>query len=179
MSGITFDFTLKGEEVLRAASKEFRKAIPRVAVNAMRRVLRRRITVIKKRMVAESGVANTIWGKGAKSLGAQVTLIKPRGTEEGITTGIKLKGLAAMIEQGGTTAPHPIKAKNADRLVFLGTGKFSGGLVMTKTVNHPGSRIRPHGIAARELQGAGPDCLREVSDAIAKLRIKIFGTAAA
>jgi phage gpG-like protein len=45
---------------------------------------------------------------------------------------------AAIHEYGGTTAPHIIVPKKASVLAFVGS---SGGMVFTKKVNHPGSKM--------------------------------------
>lgn len=45
---------------------------------------------------------------------------------------------AAIHEYGGTTAPHIIVPKKASVLAFAGAG---GGMVYTRKVNHPGSKM--------------------------------------
>ena len=45
---------------------------------------------------------------------------------------------AAIHEYGGVTPPHIILPKKAQVLAFMGSG---GGMVFTKKVNHPGSKM--------------------------------------
>ena len=45
---------------------------------------------------------------------------------------------AGIHEYGGTTSPHVILPKKAAVLAFMGAG---GGMVFTRKVNHPGSRM--------------------------------------
>lgn len=172
---IELSLELKGDEILIAASKKFRAALPKTAANAARRVLRRRITTIKKRIRAESGIGRSIWGSKGGGLDKLVTLIRPTGTEDTLSTGVKLKGLPRMIEEGGQTKPHVIKAKNAPRLAFV----VGGHPVFVKQVDHKrGSVIRPHGIAAAEMKAAQYDLAREVNESIAKLKASLFSQAA-
>lgn len=47
---------------------------------------------------------------------------------------------AAILQWGGRTRPHVIRAKNARALRFIQNGQW----VYFKKVNHPGSKILPH-----------------------------------
>lgn len=178
---IQFDFTLAGDKELLKALPAYRKQLPKVCRNAMQRVLRKKVTLIKKRIKTESGIGRTIWGRHGKGAGLDklVYVGKPFGSEDGITLPVKLKGLPAMIEKGGKTAKHPITPTRGGRLAFPGTKQFAGQLILAKAVNHPGAHIRSHGFASQVLSNAGPEIIAEVSASIAKLKQKLFGAGAA
>lgn len=163
MIDITLD--LRGAEELIGTSRKIQGLIGRTTLNAMRRVVRRRITTTKKRIRTESGLGTSIWGKKGSGLEKMVTLIKARLTPETIETGIKLKGLPKLLETGGRTKAHDITSKSG----VLGPWTFNGRMMFAKTVKHPGSTIRPHGIAEAELKAAGPEVVREVDAALGKL----------
>lgn len=174
---IQISLEMKGDEALIAASNRYRKGIPRVTLNATRRVLRRAVTVIKKDIRSRSEFGRNLFTKrgSGPDLNKLVTVIRARGTEDSIDTGIRLKGLPKIIEQGGVTEKHTIKPRSAPRLAFQGTGRFSGGLIFAKVVNHPGSTVRPHGYAAAVHRTLGPLLTREVGTALANLKAATFG----
>jgi hypothetical protein len=152
---------LKGVEKLMAQSAGFRKAVPRVVLNAIRRPLRRKITVIKRRIRNECGIGASIWGAKAKGLDTLVTLIKAKLKDQSIVTGIKLRGIPSMIEGGGRFKPHTIKS---------GFGRGP--------IPHPGANVRPHNIARQEVDAAYSEILHAVREDITKQIAKNFGSAA-
>lgn len=164
---------LKGTEALAKNSVTFKKRYPRTVLNAMRRAIRRDITKIKAALKALSGLGQTVWAKRRGSIPQQVSLIQARVADGGqsLITGVKLKGLARLIEEGGRTKAHQIKPRTAPKLAF----KVAGNLVFARGVNHPGSPVRAHGIAGRIMaNNTGPAVQREVYEATSKLITEIF-----
>lgn len=71
-------------------------------------------------------------------------------TEGAWIGGIRLKGFAALIETGGRTAPHTIRARSAPALVF----RVDGTLIRTQSVRHPGSSIRRRPFIQKRMRGS-------------------------
>jgi len=153
---------LNGVDKLMAQNRAFAGRLPGTVLNAVRRPLRRRITVIKRRIKTECGIGVSIWGANASGLNKIVTLIKARVREGALETGVKVVGLAALIEQGGRIKPHIIKR---------GFGR--------KPMPHPGSDVRGHNIARQEMDSVGSEVMFAVREDIQKLIGKTFGSASA
>jgi hypothetical protein len=86
--------------------------------------------------------------------------------DSGTTGGLRVRGLAALQETGGRTAPHKIKAKNAKALVFLTrSGKFFKGAA----VQHPGSNIPAIPFLRQTGQATVPELVRDMDAEIQKL----------
>jgi hypothetical protein len=151
---IAIQINLAGAPELIAKSNRIRSLVSRVTLNAIRRVVRRHITTTKQDIRTQSGIGRSIWGKNASGLNTIVSLIRARMTPEMIETGIKLKGLPKMIEEGGRTKPfqmHPYGNKFA------------------KKVTHPGAPIRAHHFAQTQLLRASPLIVREVEISLGRL----------
>lgn len=138
------EIELRGAEALIAASKRFRNGLRKTVENSLRRGVRKTIKDTKRDIQTGSGIGRTIWGKNPVGLSKLVTLIRVRGSETAIETGMKLKGLPRMIEEGGQIRPHriPIRAFT-DSL---------GRNMPARTVQHPGAPVRAHGFGGSNLQ---------------------------
>ena len=163
--GLEFTMELKGVDKLIASNKTYAKRLPGVVLNAVRRPLRRKVTRIKQRIKRESGLGKSIWGAKGKGVGLDkiVKLIKSKVSGDGtsLITGVSLKGLPVLIEQGGQIKPHIIKKA---------WGKV--------TANHPGAPVRAHGFARTEMSGAASEVLAAIRTDLDKLALKVFGKAA-
>ncbi len=153
---------LKGVDKLMAQNRAFAGRLPGVALNAVRRPLRRKITVIKRRIKTECGIGDSVWGKNASGLNRIVTLIKARVRAGALETGVKVVGLAALIEQGGRIKPHTIRRG-------FGRGPMP----------HPGSTVRGHNIARQEMDAVSSEVMLAVREDISKLISNTFGSSSA
>jgi hypothetical protein len=163
---------LKGVEEMIKANQNFAKRLPTAVLNGIRNQVRQNITTVKRDIRTKSGLGNRIWGKKGKGLDSIVTLVKSRAAGGAVETGIKLKGMAAMIESGGQIKPHKIVGKPF--LVFPGK---SGGVTFAKVVNHPGAPVRAHNFARQALDRDGQKITTSVDKSVGKLRDQVFGAA--
>lgn len=174
---------MRGVSELLAKNRSFGRALKRALKNSLQRGARRSATETRKQVAAQSGIGRTIWGKNQSGLTKQklVTAIEPRGGGEAVegslsgdavVTGVRLRGIPKLVEEGGRTKAHTIKPRGGavgrERLAFVTGGK----LVRPRSVRHPGSPIRPHGFAAATLQRNAPgivaDVNRSVQNAVAE-----------
>jgi hypothetical protein len=153
---------LKGVDKLMAQNRAFAGRLPGTVLNAVRRPLRRKITVIKKRLRTECGIGTSIWGKDPSGLNRIVTLLKARVSAGALVTGVKLVGIPAKIEGGGRFNPHTIRR---------GFGRGP--------IPHPGSAVRAHNIARQEMDAVAPEVMNAVREDIQKLIGKTFGASSA
>lgn len=195
------DIQLTGTDVLAGKTVSFRRKYAKALLYAIRRAVRRDLTKVRKAIRKESGIGRTIWGKSGKSLSSQVKEIRERVSEGGsvLETGIQLKGLAKLIEQGGRTKEHTIESQKTRRLRqakrFENRGRVNtaaflrgldsrgflvftvgGKLVFARKVKHRGSTIRAHGIAARIFNiSTRAAAEREIAISTDKLMKETFG----
>lgn len=155
---IDMKLELRGLDRFIQASNTFERRLPSAILNGIRRPLRRRITKIKQRIKRECGIGKSIWGSKGQGLDKLVTMIRARVVKGHIQTGVRLKGLPAMIDQGGQIAPHTIRR----------------GFGRSKPMPHPGSAVRAHGIARQEMDNAAGEITREVIADVQKLIDKTF-----
>ena len=153
---------LKGIDKLMAQNRAFAGRLPGVVLNAVRRPIRRSITVVKRRMRTECGIGVSVFGKNGAGLNSIVTLIKARVRQNQLETGIKVVGLARLIEAGGNIKAHTIRR---------GFGRGP--------IPHPGSIVRAHGIARQEMDKVGSEVMHAVREDISKLIAKTYGSSSA
>lgn len=118
------------------------KGLDNVLKNALRRMARRvKADAIKD--IGSRGIGRRIWGK--KPAGLKKILKVERVQVEGagrLTVRLVSKGIPALIETGGATAAHDIKAHrrgpSGKRLLSF---RAAGGSGAVPEVRHPGSRI--------------------------------------
>jgi hypothetical protein len=164
---------MRGVAELLAKNASFARALKRAIKNPLQRGARKSATEARKQ-IPSSGIGRTIWGKNPSGLTKQklVTAIEPRGggesvdgtlTGDAVVTGVKLRGIPRLLEDGGRIKPHTIKPRGGAvgraRLAFMG----SRGLVMPRSVRHPGAPVRAHGFAAATLQRNGPAIVADVN----------------
>lgn len=160
---------LKGVDALMKQSVTFQKKLPTNVLNSIRRQVRRTITTVKRDIRQSSGIGRRIWQKNASTLNKLVTLVRARVRDNAIETGISLKGLPGLIEQGGQIKRHEIKGK--PWLIF--TGKQ--GLVFAKKVQHPGAAVRRHSYADQAVKRDESAVQLEVRTGITTLIGETFG----
>ncbi len=166
---LTLSVELKGVDALMKDNAEFRQKLPANVLNSIRRQIRRTITTVKQDIRTKSRFGERIWGQKPKGLDKLVTLIKAQSTGLAIRTGIKLKGIPAMIESGGKIQAHKIQGVPWMSFQIKGIG------IRIKTVNHPGSAVRGHGFAERALERDADLVNKEVRIGIDKLIGDTFG----
>lgn len=118
------------------------KGLDNVMANTIRRGARR----MKKRAIADigsRGIGRRIWGKKPKGL--EKILSIGRVQREGpasISITLTAKGIPALIEEGGKTAPHKIKAfRRGPKGRRLLSFRKAGGEGAVAEVQHPGSAV--------------------------------------
>jgi len=79
------------------------------------------------------------------------------------TTGIRAIGFAALIETGGHTLPHTIKARG--RLL----ANRETGAVFGRAVQHPGSRVPKEPYLGRSVTSSQPRIVSEIDKGFNKL----------
>lgn len=119
-----------------------------------------------KRDYKATTLGQALWGRGVDKYGKTSLIVKNirarRSTSQGaFVAGVSVQGMAAIMEEGGRTAPHKIRPRFAKELIFRGR---VGGIVRTKEVNHPGSRIDRHAVAERRFERAVLDIEREIAE---------------
>jgi len=88
-------------------------------------------------------LGRALWGRSRENRATNPPLVlktipaRLSGTEGGYIGGLAVKGIAALIETGGTISPHRIHG--TPFLYFEGS---DGGLVRARTVRHPGAKVR-------------------------------------
>jgi hypothetical protein len=169
---IELSMVLNGEEPIQAFLRDYYKTLDRSLTNALRRGLTRIATATKNQIRTESGIGRTIWGKKPGNLTKQVYRMKITKRGDDLQSGIKLKGLPALVEAGGQIKPHEIKPKNRPFLAFRG----EKGWVFTKDpVHHPGATVRAHGFGKAAAQREAPAILADMNAEIDALHGKAFG----
>lgn len=161
------DIDLHGMEALLESSKRFRRGLTRTIANSLRRGVRKTITDTKRDIRTGSGIGVAVWGRKPSGLNKIVTLIRVRADEAQVVTGIKLKGLALLIEQGGQIAPHKIR---------IGSFIDSRGRHMpARTVQHPGGPVRAHGFGGSNLRRDEDRILNTLADDVGKWLGQAYG----
>lgn len=166
---------LNGLDTLMEMNRRYNAAVPGAILNGIRNQIRQTITTVKRDIATKSGIGRRIWGKNRSGLNSIVTLVKARKAGMDVETGIKLKGLPAIIETGGQTKKHLIKPKNAKFLRFPGKG--GEGFTMTKLVRHPGSRVGRHEFAKDALERDSQKINAAVAASLQRTKERIFGAA--
>lgn len=143
----------------RELTKGVRKAI-RTPLNEAKKKARKKM----KSDFLSKRPGRSIFGRGRKKHGKPPLIIRSRtryskSKESWLVTFI-LEGFAALIEEGGTTRPHPIRA-GAKKLKFDARG--GGGTVFTRSVRHPGGRV-PRKQIGRKAVGEMFRALRPATD---------------
>lgn len=154
--------------------RTLRKNLDKVGLPPVRAFTAEVRKAARKRLRAtELGAA--LWtrsGQRARSQGTRPPLVlktiraRISRSEGAFTGGVLLKGFAALIETGGRTSQHTIRAKNAPYLVFRSR---SGALVRTRSVSHPGSSIRRRPFVQSEIRRSIPSVERVMRAALNRL----------
>lgn len=139
MSGVTY---YQSGRVARLQT--IPQPIERETKNAIRRGQNRLRTAVGEEFRSH-GVGRAIFAEGFKK-GALKTILareKVKKIGEVFEVGLRIKGIAAIVETGGRTLPHGIGA-SGKILSNPATGFFARG-----PVNHPGSRFASDDFAGR------------------------------
>jgi hypothetical protein len=133
-----------------------------------------------------SPIGRSIFGgrkraKGIRTQGLIATSVR-RKSEAVFEGALRAKGLAGLVDSGGKTLPHAIKAAPGKRLVFQATGrKFFGigrkrtGLIAVSSVKHPGGRVAKRPFLRRAMERAVPTINSEVSRVRAEIYAQVVG----
>ena len=152
------------------ALERFLKKEPNLVANAIRRVVRSARTDGMNRMRSR-GIGLALFRRRAFDLRQIVKTIRIRQEGNAIIGGVEVKGIAALIEMGGRTLPHPIKPKLGTMLAL----KLPQGRVFARAVNHPGSRIPAQPSLRPALNAAMPRLATEIDEALAAAARKELG----
>jgi len=171
---IDLQLDLRGVDALLTKNRRFPGILRRAVVNSLRRTVRRTATVVKQEIRSGSGIGRTIWGKNASGLTKQglVSIIRPRVSGDSIETGLSFRGIPKLIEEGGRIKAHRIKGKTARGFLAFEGRK---GLILTKSVQHPGSTVRAHGFGGSALRRNERMIADDVNAAIRKAVEETYG----
>jgi hypothetical protein len=134
------------------------KGIARVATNALRRGARRIVSATVKEE-KNRGVLKTIFAKDTSGLRKLVKAGRVELVGGQLECKITLKGLAAIQESGGRTAPHVIEPKTTGKMAFTTHGQF---IVTGKRVNHPGAQHPAIPIFANKFREGQPATIEDL-----------------
>lgn len=120
-------------------------------------------------------VGRKLWKK-SKQYGAPALVLKTMRAQlnrsaRTWTGGIVVKGMAAILEQGLSTAPHTIKARQSPYLVFR---TRTGNVIRAKSVSHPGSKFRKYAVINRAQRKTLPAVQAEMETVISRLLSERF-----
>jgi hypothetical protein len=127
-----------------------------------------------RRDYRSEGLGRALWAKKATRPGIPRLLVSvARVVDQGDrwATGLKVSGMAAVIEKGGRVQPHKIKGSWGKPLVFVGK---SGTKVFPNVVQHPGCPVPARPALDRALESAS-GALREQVDRGLKRAAEVFG----
>ncbi len=85
--------------------------------------------------------------------------VQGSGAYEG---GISVRGMAALIEEGGKTKPHPIRPKKRTLLKF----DVGAGTAFARRVEHPGSRVPKFPVALNRFRALASTVPQSVERAL-------------
>lgn len=149
-----------------AELRGFARILDRPVLDAFQRGAKR-IAEQTRTDIASEGIGRSIWGKKPRGLTRVVQEIRPEKTGDELISGVRLKGIPAMIEEGGRIQTHKIKATPKRPIASKARGFFSKG-----PVTHPGMSLaaRHYGEHAltRETPSIVEDMNREIGIALEK-----------
>lgn len=144
----------------RGAIREIRREIDRVALPTVRHFIGEVRKETRTKLRATS-LGKALWGgrktRGTASSRPPLVLKTIRAalsrSEGGFIGGVKITGLAANIALGKPTEPHSVRARSSGFLVFR---TQSGDVIRTRSVRHPGSKVRQHPIPQAAVRRVRP-----------------------
>lgn len=169
---VSIEFDMKKLQRIMDAPPKIRREAMRRILNVARKGMRRIATQMRERIRRDSGLGRTIWGKKAGGLSKLVSVGRARQFPDGFEIAVKLKGLPAMIEQGGHIKAHQIPKRKGGRLMAFSVG---GKRVFAKRVNHPGAAVRPHRFAEPLVAKEAPLLGKEMGTEIAAVLREVLG----
>lgn len=94
--------------------------------------------------------------------------VKRRGTK--YHAGLRAQGFTALIETGGKTYKHTIRARGKKVLANVGAKQVFG-----KSVNHPGGPVRREPFLGRSVTSSQPRIVAEIEKGFAKIGERLQG----
>jgi len=157
----------------RVTMEQFRLGLLRMTKDFRKFMLppmRISISQLRKRTakdIKSTGLGKALWkNRRRKKSGTPPLILKTirarvsRGTNA-LTVGLRMTGMGAIQEVGGTTAAHTITAKNAGRLNLPPA--------FPRQVNHPGSKLKKREIMLPNFDKQAPRIERLVGAALQRL----------
>lgn len=166
-----FALSITGAAEREAELLKFARMLDRPVINAFRRGVRRIASQIRPSFLG-TGIGRAIWGKRASGLSKLVYGMRVTKVGDELQTGIKLKGIPALLEDGGRILPHVIKPKNAPFLVFQAGGRW---VRTAKGVRHPGMPLLAHNFARTAIARETPAIIEDLNREIGILKQETFG----
>jgi hypothetical protein len=166
---ISLSASVSGVKEREAELRKFARMLDRPVINAFRRGVRRIATEVRTKMRGE-GIGRSIWGRKPASLTKQVYGMRVTKVGDELTTGVKLKGLPAMIEEGGRVRPHQIKPRPGKALASAARNFFAKG-----PVQHPGMSIGARHFARTAMSREAPAIMADCNREIGVLKKETFG----
>lgn len=151
------------------------KAFERIRVNKTANAIRRVITAARtdaKARVGTDGIGRRIWGRKSSGLNALIKRERLRHVGGGsFQGGLKVHGLAGLIEKGGQIAPHEIRGvgrflASKDRGFMVSGGHKSTRRGLVAAVKHPGGPVAAKARVKEAWDAAQPRFPGEIAKAL-------------
>ncbi len=154
---ITLSLTIEGWDKIRESLGAVRaRVIPTMIKTARRGVWLHVVPQTRNAVAQESGIGRTIWGRDQSGLEKQGLVKQGKlviGSQYGVTSLI-LRGIPALLEDGGTIKPHTL------RNAFGHPGR---------RIPHPGMTLRAHGFGKDSMDKGLDQIQREVDEAVGEM----------
>ena len=112
------------------------------------------IPAVKVSVAQRSGIGHTIWGANPSGLDKIVNAGRAVIGQDRGQTSLLMKGIPAMLEDGGRIAPHQIRNAFGHR---------------GRRIPHPGMTLRAHGFGRSALEGSRSAITKAVDEAVARM----------
>jgi hypothetical protein len=168
---ISLSTELQGVKPFDANTKKLVRILRNELTRGLRRAAAPIVSAIKQDVSTRTAFGRRIWGVKPAGLNSAVSMTGTFVQVDYVQLAIRLKGIPAMLEQGGRIQPHPIKPKLAGVLAFQAGGKT----VFRRAVKHPGGPVHAHHFAESRIKAAGPAIVHEASAALGKALKESFG----
>jgi hypothetical protein len=163
---ITLKITIEGWDRIRESLGTVRgRVIPTMIKTARRGVWLHVVPQTRNAIAQQSGIGRTIWGRDQSGLEKQglvkqgKLLIDPQWGR----TSLLLRGIPALLEDGGRIKPHIINNPFGRKGVMYNRRYISGGM------RHPGMTLRAHGFGRDSMDKGMDPIQREVDEAIGEM----------
>lgn len=146
-----------------------------VAEPPLARAARRARSAVR-RAIERTDLGRALWKSGKRDAPTLaitgVKVRRPRASE--IVADFAVRGMPALIDQGGKTAAHTIQATGSGQLSFRGTNAFAGRIIKADEVRHPGAIVRRQNVVRPAIERSVGSFEGELADAMRELARRSF-----